>query len=107
MHGPYAEYFPNGDLKYEVNYQAGKKSGLEIFYYENGQERETTIYKFGKAHGEHFRFYKNGSVSLSGKYAGNKKIEEWKYVDEEGDWLKTEIYFNDKLKETKFPEEEN
>ena len=36
QHGPWEEYYPNGNVMYKANYVNGKKHGLWEEYYANG-----------------------------------------------------------------------
>jgi len=59
LHGPYKEFFSNGQIKLEVNYINGNKEGLMVIYYEDGRIRERSNYKINKLHGLKETFYKN------------------------------------------------
>ena len=59
LHGPYKEFFSNGQIKLEVNYINGNKEGLMVIYYEDGRIRERSNYKINKLHGLKETFHKN------------------------------------------------
>ena len=59
LHGPYKEFFLNGQIKLEVNYINGNKEGLMVIYYEDGRIRERSNYKINELHGLKETFYKN------------------------------------------------
>ena len=58
LHGPYKEFFSNGQIKLEVNYINGNKEGLMVIYYEDGRIRERSNYKINELHGLKETFYK-------------------------------------------------
>ncbi len=45
------QYYPNGQLKSEENYEDGKLEGIGKAYYESGQLRVEANYKDGKLEG--------------------------------------------------------
>jgi len=59
LHGPYKEFFLNGQIKLEVNYINGNKEGLMVINYEDGRIRERSNYKINKLHGLKETFHKN------------------------------------------------
>ena len=59
LHGPFKEFFLNGQIKLEVNYINGNKEGLMVINYEDGRIRERSNYKINKLHGLKETFYKN------------------------------------------------
>ncbi|MEP5612051.1 MAG: hypothetical protein ABJP45_07360, partial [Cyclobacteriaceae bacterium] len=58
--GPHKEYFPNGDLKIQANYE------LNLF------------------HGTYTQYHKNGQIEFSGLYVRNKRHKIWTYFDKKG-----------------------
>jgi antitoxin component YwqK of YwqJK toxin-antitoxin module len=48
-------------------------------------------------HGPYFFYYESGKLKISGSYKDDKKDKEWKYYDEQGNLIKTEVYKNGEL----------
>ena len=59
LHGPYKEFFLNGQIKLEVNYINGNQEGLMVIYHESGLINERSNYKKNKLHGLKETFYEH------------------------------------------------
>tara|TARA_B110000238_G_C16042984_1_gene402706 strand:- start:241 stop:1092 length:852 start_codon:yes stop_codon:yes gene_type:complete len=59
LHGPYKEFFQNGQIKLEVNYINGNQEGLMVIYHESGLINERSNYKKNKLHGLKETFYEH------------------------------------------------
>ena len=59
LHGPYKEFFQNGQIKLEVNYINGNQEGLMVIYHESGLSNERSNYKKNKLHGLKETFYEH------------------------------------------------
>ena len=70
------EYFPNGNIKRIVRYQAknagGRKEGLTEEFTEDGKLLSTINFLNGKLNGEFIRHYKNGQVKERVSYQLNQ-----------------------------------
>jgi antitoxin component YwqK of YwqJK toxin-antitoxin module len=80
-HGSYIEYFVNGHIKINANYENGKLDGFHKEYYEKGGLKYESNYSNGVQFGETKSYYDNGNVyrkfNLSnGEYEG--EIKEFK-----------------------------
>jgi antitoxin component YwqK of YwqJK toxin-antitoxin module len=86
LHGPYKEYWSNGQLKEESDYgNYGDLVGEFKSYHENGKVHEVKNYENGVLHGSYKTYDKNGKLeSVKNYYNGSK----------EGIW---ETYVNGKL----------
>ncbi|MBK9448704.1 MAG: hypothetical protein IPN95_04690 [Bacteroidetes bacterium] len=65
---PTADYFENGQKKYQGNVQNGKKVGEWKFYHDNGQVMREGIYKEGAPFDLWKEYYRSGQVKSEGKY---------------------------------------
>ena len=71
--GKYTEKYHNGNPKYEVNYIAGKKEGLEIFWYISGGIYIQTTYKNDIEDGIWNQWFENGQLKLEAHYKDGKE----------------------------------
>ena len=82
------EYFPNGNIKRIVRYQAknagGRKEGLTEEFTEDGKLLSTINFLNGKLNGEFIRHYKNGQVKERVSYKLNQIDGLWVEFDESG-----------------------
>ncbi len=109
--GVWRTYYPNGNLKSVVNYDAGKVDGVAFFYfddnketkkleinfdndvmegkyqefYPNGAQKATLFYDDGKLHGDAEFYYPTGRIKIQGKYKKGKKRGKWIFFDENGE----------------------
>lgn len=114
--GIWRRYYPNGNIKDEIEYNNNRPSGKYKIYYENGVLQEEGEWKNNRNVGTFKRYYENGNISQefsfneSGKREGTQKyyyengqlmIEgEWKEGKESG--VLKEYYENGDLKAEKF-----
>lgn len=70
LHGPYMQWYENGQIKKEIIYKHGQQHGFSKTYYENGEPRNSVEYKDGKKHGKDYSYREDGTV-----------IHEFNYVD--------------------------
>ena len=95
--GLHKEWFKNGRLNFEQNYQNGKLNGLYKSWYENGQIKYEGNFKDGEKDGLIHEWYENGQLQYkmnykNGKYDG--KLEKWY---ENGQLLYEQIWENGQL----------
>ena len=117
--GLWKEYYDDGSLKSEGNYEDDKKTGSWKYYYPNGQLQETGVYENGQPEGKWLWYYpsgkklreltyyqgkrdgniteydESGKVVLQGEYLEDKREGKWIY--EVGD-AKEETFYSDDLK---------
>jgi len=108
--GPWKEFYLDGKLKAEGNYENGKPSGVWKFYFEDGKTEQTGKYnKQGNPDGTWKWFFTSGMLSREENFRNGardgmfseydetgKCIEEGEFVDglEEGPWFElTGDYF--------------
>jgi len=61
--GNWKKYWPNGNVKNEIEYLNGRPYGKYTTYYESGQVEEKGNWPIWKLGGETWRFYKSGCLS--------------------------------------------
>jgi antitoxin component YwqK of YwqJK toxin-antitoxin module len=62
-HGPFKEWYENGQQWEECNYVNGKLHGPYIGWYKNGQKWRECEYVNGELHGPIKEWYKNGQLT--------------------------------------------
>ena len=71
-HGSYIEYFANGHIKINTNYENGKLDGLHKEYYEKGELKYESNYENGKLDGLHKEYYEKGELKYESNYENGK-----------------------------------
>ncbi len=95
--GEHSTYYPDGKLKYKVEYKDGKANGRVRQYYTDGKLYMEAVFKDGRRNGKCTYFFKNGSAySVSNYVNGNKEGIESKYW-ENGKLLSVNTYKKDKV----------
>lgn len=61
-------FYPNGQLRYEIEYKDGEYHGSTKEYYPNGRMKTYCEYKNGKANGVFVRYYNNAANSVNEEY---------------------------------------
>jgi hypothetical protein len=82
--GKLIEYYANGEIKSEVDFQNGKKSGLATFWYIHGIKHREAHYIDDQLDGEYTEWYHSGQILVKCTYKGGKvagKCDEY-----DGDW---------------------
>ena len=83
--GDFKEYYANGDLELEGQYDAeGKRTGVWKEYYESGKLREVYGFQSDKWHGEYVKYYENGKLEIKGTYNLDQPVDTFKRYDENG-----------------------
>lgn len=101
-HGECKQWYENGNLEYEVNYDKFYLNGHCVRYYENGYVQSEGAYMHCKEQGYWIYRYENGNKEKDGMYDKGLPIELWTYYNEYGEKVKTIFYDNhgNALKET-------
>jgi hypothetical protein len=92
--GHYTTHYPNGQLRYSINYVKGKREGVELTYFESGKIKEKQFYKNNKEEGEAFTFYENGNPHIKSIYVNGKLEGEQITYHENGSVAISEHYRN-------------
>ena len=94
--GIYKEWFGNGILKLEGNYnERGREEGLYKQYYEDGSVDIVGYYKDGVADSVWCGYYRNGKLAKYSFYKNGMKEGEWKYWTPKGELYGIELYEKD------------
>lgn len=81
-------YFENGKLESQSKTVNGKDTLRR--YFENGKLEVMAEMKNGEQHGTSVYYGVKGNISSEGKYYKGYKTGEWKYYDENGDYISSE-----------------
>lgn len=68
------QYHPNGQIKWEGNYQNGKLNGTDRVFDENGQLIAQTTYVDNVLKGPMRLYYPNGKLRAEGIYTGEDDL---------------------------------
>jgi antitoxin component YwqK of YwqJK toxin-antitoxin module len=63
-----ADYYENGQKKYQGNVDGDKKVGEWVYYYDNGDKLREGVYQDGEPVGIWKEYWKGGQVKSEGKY---------------------------------------
>ena len=83
--GAYREYFPNGQVFVEGQYQEGKQEGEWTYWYENGQNNRIVTYKAGLPDGTWEVFREDGTKQAVRSYLEGRRHGEWTRFDPTGE----------------------
>ena len=86
------EYYEDGNLKIEYNYDNGKKNGIQKKWYENKQLSINYNYINGKLNGIQKKWYKNGNIQSEINYKNDVLHGISKYWYKNGQLKYTKIY---------------
>ncbi|WP_281614419.1 toxin-antitoxin system YwqK family antitoxin [Flammeovirga sp. SubArs3] len=99
-------YNHKGALLTKEKYRKGRLVGIRIEYFDDGKTvLMETPYDKGYIYGVVKKYYRNGQIREIGKKYKEKKLDTWKYFDENGLLEKEEIYNKGTLLEVKYPNE--
>ena len=76
LHGICKRWYNNGQIRYEHNYKNGKEHGICKGWYSNGQIKFKYNYKNGKEHGICREWYENGKIYREYIYENGQNMEE-------------------------------
>ena len=75
-----------------VKIREGKKHGLQQEYYSNGKLKSNLNFNNGVPDGKHEEYYHNGNKKLVGKYSKHIPIGIWQHYNDDGELLLTRDY---------------
>jgi len=75
LHGPYREWYSNGQLKTQTSYRAGQLDGSYQRWYANGEPQITARYLDNRRVGAFVEYYKNGKPKSSYAYSPQGWLE--------------------------------
>jgi hypothetical protein len=73
LHGKQTVYYPNGDVKWETNYDAGRKTGVETYWYGKGRKKWERRY-LGDGRWEWRRWDESAKLISASVWQGKKLI---------------------------------
>jgi antitoxin component YwqK of YwqJK toxin-antitoxin module/Tfp pilus assembly protein PilF len=100
--GKITDYYPNGDLKVETNYEKDEKNGYSISYYTNKVKKAEGWYENGKLHGYWNYYFPNGTIDSKNYYLKGKLKGYQEYYSINGKLRKEEFIENELLTQVKY-----
>ncbi len=82
--GEWKYYHENGQHKYSIKFEKGKKNGVLNYYYKNGKLNYSQLYKDDVMQGYYISYYLNGKIQAEGYYKDGEKHGPWNYYEENG-----------------------
>ena len=79
--GPWRDFYPNGQLRYEGQFKNDKCKGTFRYYDEQGNLKATNEFDKTGEKALNKTYAPNGRVIATGYYLNQKKDGEWKYYD--------------------------
>jgi hypothetical protein len=115
LHGDFVEYekyYPSvraeGDgefinyIKLRGRFINGLRDGVWIEYYPTKNPLRVSTYRFGMLNGPYYEYYRRtNTLFAEGSYVNNRREGEWKFFDEEGKLLRTELYKRGRIQKKK------
>jgi antitoxin component YwqK of YwqJK toxin-antitoxin module len=77
-HGTARQYWPNGNVKIERQYDRGNVVGTEKMFYPDGTPWQTTEYVDGRKDGAYKTFHKNGDPDVEAEYEQDEKVGDFR-----------------------------
>lgn len=103
-HGPFVEYWPNGQKKAQGQFDEGRLSGQYASWYENGQRESRGEYVAGNATGPWTWWHDNGMRRAEGSYDSGTPDGSWTSWDPTGKVARRQRYSESKgTMQTKAP----
>src|SRR5690606_20085191 len=96
------DFYPNGDLKVETNYDKDEKNGYSISYYTNKVKKAEGWYENGKLHGYWNYYFPNGTIDSKNYYLKGKLKGYQEYYSINGKLRKEEFIENELLTQVKY-----
>ena len=105
LEGIYTEYYRNGNIKEETEYQKGVIHGSRTLFYEDGGKMIKEHYVAGDFHGDYYAYYPSGNNQTTGKYDKNIMSGIWHFhYDTAGSPIKESVTFVDNVENGPFIE---
>lgn len=115
LHGEFVEYekhYPSARLEREeevVNYIkirgrfiAGLRDGVWIEYYPSRNPSRVITYRNGLLNGPYHEYYRRtNTLFAEGSYLSSRREGEWKFYDEDGKVIRTELYKRGRLQKNR------
>ncbi|MDR3245570.1 MAG: hypothetical protein LBT50_03965 [Prevotellaceae bacterium] len=91
IHGTMKHYFPDGKLRYTIEYKEAKRNGTMTSYYETGEKHGDIPYVDGKIEGTRHNYKKDGSLTMVCSYIKGKPIPPLEEYDATGQKVKQPV----------------
>lgn len=95
--GPSKEYYSNGQLYAEGNYERGKVTGDWVYYHKNGEVAKKVAYVDGKPSGEVTLYNEEGKVIANRQYDAGRRAGAWEQYDATGEQKLREDHYENGL----------
>ncbi len=95
--GPLREWWPNGQLRYELPYRDGVPEGVSQSWYQDGRINSRRTFRDGKLDGVDRHWHPNGKLRSEVRFEMNRAVGIGKFWDERGRLVKTRNYAKDPL----------
>lgn len=86
-HGMSRTYYPSGKLLETSEWKQGKQEGNYRVFFENGEPYMQCKFSDGKRNGLCLSYFPNGRIEMEAHYLNNLRHDEWKFYNEQGDFL--------------------
>ncbi|GAB4091654.1 tetratricopeptide repeat protein [Flaviaesturariibacter terrae] len=93
----YTSIYPNGQKRYDGQYEYGDYQGKMTHYYFNGKVQREKTYDRGLLQGPYIEYFFNGKTQLTGQYELGDRVGPWKHYSEDGHLNEEENYVNGEL----------
>jgi len=85
-------FYPDGKLRFEIGYVAGRKDGVEKYFYSDGKLKSEIGYRNGRKDGMEKIFYSDGKLKSETGYRDDRKDGMEKIFNPDGR-VKSEIIY--------------
>lgn len=95
LHGPYVDFYPNGQKQSEGQYADGARVGLWTFWDANGVKTGETEFAGGNYHGKRVQYFSTGKPHVVEQYTNGKRDGFFQEFSEDGKLVRQAQYRND------------
>ncbi|MDD4425020.1 MAG: hypothetical protein PHS40_03750 [Mariniphaga sp.] len=96
-HGVSRTYYPSGEILEESEWQNGLQEGNYQLFFENGKPYMQCKFSKNKRNGLCLSYFMNGRMEMEAYYKNNLRQGEWKYYNDQGEYLYSLNYEQGKL----------
>lgn len=91
-HGISRTFYPTGEVLEETEWQNGIQEGSYRVFFKSGKPYMQCRFGSGKRNGLCLSYFQNGRVEMEAYYKNNLRHGEWKFNNDQGEYLYTLIY---------------
>ena len=91
QHGPWRQYYDNGNLKMKANMIDHEFEGKVTFYFKSGRRNIEGRYVNGLREGSWYHYHEDGSIEMQVLYRGGEMVKEKRENGVFIEWLEPEI----------------